>query len=123
MYKVISYFTDLQDFNHPYKVGDEFPRLGLKVSDKRLEELASNKNRQGKPLIKKVEEPKQDDFSPHMNASEIKEESTEVKYTKTEINRMSTAKLKEVAKLNGVEDADNMTGGELKKVLIEKFGL
>lgn len=123
MYKVISYFTDLQDFNHPYKVGDEFPRLGLKVSDKRLEELASNKNKQGKPLIKKVEEPKQDDFSQHMNAPEITEESTEVKYTKTEINRMSTAELKEVAKLNGVEDADDMTGGELKKVLIDKFGL
>ena len=123
MYKVISYFTDLQDFNHPYKVGDEFPRLGLKVSDKRLEELASNKNKQGKPLIKKVEEPKQDDFSQHMNAPEIIEKSTKVKYTKTEINRMPTAKLKEVAKLNGVEDADDMTGGELKKVLIDKFGL
>ena len=123
MYKVISYFTDLQDFNHPYKVGDEFPRLGLKVSDKRLEELASSKNKQGKPLIKKVEEPKENDFSQYMNAPEIAEESTEVKYTKTEINRMSTAKLKEVAKLNGVEDADDMTGGELKKVLIDKFGL
>lgn len=123
MYKVISYFTDLQDFNHPYKVGDEFPRLGLKVSDKRLEELASNKNKQGKPLIKKVEVPKQDDFSQHMNAPEITEKSAEVKYTKTEINRMSTAELKEVAKLNGIEDADDMTGGELKKVLIEKFGL
>ena len=123
MYKVISYFTDLQDFNHPYKVGDEFPRLGLKVSDKRLEELASNKNKQGKPLIKKVEEPKQDDFSQHMNAPEIKEESTEVKYTKTEINRMSTAKLKEVAKMNRVEDADDMTGAKLKEVLIEKFEL
>lgn len=47
----------------------------------------------------------------------------ENQYTKTEINRMSTAELKEVAKLNGVEDADDMTGGELKKVLIDKFGL
>jgi hypothetical protein len=44
-------------------------------------------------------------------------------YTKTEINRMSTAELKEVAKLNGVKDADDMTGGELKKVLIDKFEL
>ena len=35
-YKVIHYFTDLQDFNHPYKVGDSFPRLGLKVSEDRL---------------------------------------------------------------------------------------
>ena len=64
-----------------------------------------------------------DDFSQYMNAPEIAGESTEVKYTKTEINRMSTAELKEVAKLNGVNDADDMTGGELKKVLIEKFGL
>lgn len=47
----------------------------------------------------------------------------ENQFTKTEINRMSTAELKEVAKLNGVEDADDMTGGELKKVLIDKFGL
>lgn len=123
MYKVISYFTDLQDFNYPYKVGDEFPRLGFNVSEKRLGELAGFNNKQGKPLIKKVEEPKQDDFSQNMNVPKIKEESTEVKYTKTEINRMSTAKLKEVAKLNGVEDADDMTGGELKKVLINKFGL
>lgn len=47
----------------------------------------------------------------------------ENQFTKTEINRMSTAELKEVAKLNGVEDADDMTGGELKKVLIEKLDL
>ena len=47
----------------------------------------------------------------------------ENQFTKTEINRMSTAELKEVAKLNGVEDADDMTGGELKKVLIDKFEL
>lgn len=133
MYKVISYFTDLQDFNHPYKVGDEFPRLGLKVSDKRLEELASNKNKQGKPLIKKAEEPKQDDFSIDGKVvGKVKEDVIEItdeevikenQFTKTEINRMSTAELKEVAKLNGVKDADNMTGGELKKVLIDKFGL
>lgn len=71
----------------------------------------------------KEDEAKQDDFSQYMNAPEIAEESTEVKYTKTEINRMSTAELKEVAKLNGVNDADDMTGGELKKVLIDKFGL
>ena len=105
MYKVISYFTDLQDFNHPYKVGDEFPRLGLKVSDKRLEELASNKNKQGKPLIKKVEETK------------------EKIYTKTEINRMSTSELKRLSTQYDIDGAENMTGGELKKVLIDKFGL
>lgn len=54
-YKVIHYFQDLQDFNHKYQVGDTFPRLGLKVTDDRLKELASSNNKQGKPLIEKVE--------------------------------------------------------------------
>ena len=58
MYKVISYFTDLQDHNHPYNVGDIFPRNGLKVSEERLKELSSNKNKQNKPLIKLTEEKK-----------------------------------------------------------------
>ena len=44
-------------------------------------------------------------------------------YTKTEINRMSTAELQELALENGVDGSDEMTGAELKKVLIEKFGL
>lgn len=117
-YKVIHYFTDLQDSNHPYKVGDSFPRLGLKVSDKRLEELASNKNRQGKPLIKKVEKPKKDDFSQHMNAPE---ETVGFAFTKTEVNRMSTANLKKLAVKNGVDDS--LSGAEIKKALITKFGL
>ena len=44
-------------------------------------------------------------------------------HTKTEINRMSTAELQELALENNVDCADEMTGAELKKVLIEKFGL
>ena len=44
-------------------------------------------------------------------------------YTKTEINRMTTAELQELALENSVDGADEMTGSELKKVLIEKFGL
>lgn len=119
-YKVIHYFTDLQDFSHPYKVGDKFPRLGLKVSDKRLEELASSKNKQGKPLIQKVEESNKDDFSQYMNPPE---EITEVIYTKTEINRMPTAELKDLANVNGIKKANEMTGAELKKILIEHFNL
>ena len=42
-------------------------------------------------------------------------------YTKTEINRMSTADLKELAKLNGIDDG--LSGAEIKKALIEKFEL
>lgn len=58
MYRVIKYFTDLQDNRYAYNPGDEFPRDGLKVSKKRLNELASDKNRRETPLIELVDEPK-----------------------------------------------------------------
>ena len=51
------------------------------------------------------------------------EEAKQNQYTKTEINRMTTAELQELALENGVDGSDEMTGAELKKVLIEKFGL
>lgn len=57
MYKVIAYFTDLQDNNHEYNVGDTYPRKGLEVKPERIEELAGSDNKQGKPLIEKAEEP------------------------------------------------------------------
>lgn len=44
-------------------------------------------------------------------------------FTKSEINRMSTAELQSLAKDHGIADAEETTGGELKKILIEKFGL
>ena len=44
-------------------------------------------------------------------------------YTKTEINRLSTAELKSLALKQGIDNAEEMTGADLKKVLIEKFGL
>ena len=50
-------------------------------------------------------------------------ESEEVTYTKTEINRMSTVDLRKLAKDKEISGAEEMTGSELKKVLIEKLGL
>ena len=55
-YKVIKHFTDMQDNNYPYEVGDEYPRKGFSVLPSRLNVLASNKNRQGCPLIEEIEE-------------------------------------------------------------------
>lgn len=55
MYKVVRYFTDLQDENHPYNVGDSYPREGLKVSEERIKELSSSNNLQNAPLIIKEE--------------------------------------------------------------------
>lgn len=72
MYKVIEFFTDLQDNNHPYNVGDEFPRKGLTVSEERLAELAGKDNKQGKPLIveEKVKQPKPADKKPAKKTAE-----------------------------------------------------
>ena len=49
--KVIKFFTDLQDGDHPYNVGDVFPREGITVTEARLQELSTAANRQGVPLI------------------------------------------------------------------------
>lgn len=51
MYKVIKFFHDLQDNNHPYNVGDEYPRKDVKVTDERIAELSGKDNKQGVPLI------------------------------------------------------------------------
>ena len=59
MFKVIKFFTDIQDHDHAYRVGDEFPRKGLTVSEARLAELASASNKRGIPLIEKIGEPEQ----------------------------------------------------------------
>lgn len=55
-YKVIKYFTDLQDNEYPYNEGDIFPRSGVTVSAERLQELSTSENRQRVPLIEAVEE-------------------------------------------------------------------
>lgn len=56
MYKVIKHFVDLQDNNHKYDVGDTYPRKGLNVLQSRINELASNKNKQKTPLIEEIPE-------------------------------------------------------------------
>ena len=56
MYKVIKYFTDLQDNNYAYYVGDTFPHNGVEVGAERIAELESDKNRRGIPLIEEVAE-------------------------------------------------------------------
>lgn len=58
MYEVIKFFTDLQDNNYAYHVGDTFPHEGLSVSPERLAELSGKKNKRGVPVIKNTyEEP------------------------------------------------------------------
>ena len=66
-----------------------------------------------------------EEISPAIVSDNVKKtdfsKKIEKQYNKTIINRMSTAELKDLAKENDIND--EMTGAELKKALIAKFGL
>lgn len=77
-YRVIKYFTDLQDNDYAYNAGDTFPRKGKKVSDERIAELSSAKNKRGIPLIEAVKDSEaKDDATPVEDAEAVKAEETE----------------------------------------------
>lgn len=44
----------MQDNDFAYNAGDEYPRKGMSVLPSRIKELASDKNRQGCPLIEEI---------------------------------------------------------------------
>ena len=51
------------------------------------------------------------------------ERKSETKYTKSQISTMSTADLQSLANSVGIENAFDISGRDLKKILIERFGL
>ena len=59
-YRVIEYFTDLQDNGYAYNVGDIFPHVGIEVSPSRIAELSGSKNKRKRPLIERVADNKTD---------------------------------------------------------------
>jgi hypothetical protein len=87
-----------------YEVGQDVPMEEVKAENK------ANMKPQGM-LDKKV------------NEVESAEKSADKKsaYSKTEINRMSTADLKELAKSEGIDS--ELSGADIKKALINKFEL
>jgi hypothetical protein len=56
MFKVVKKFYDLKDNNHAYYEGDIYPHNKAKVSEKRIAELSSSKNKMGVPLIEEIPE-------------------------------------------------------------------
>lgn len=54
-YRVLKSFTDSQDDNHVYRVGDKYPRSG-RGKKERIEELSSSDNLLKRPLIAEVVE-------------------------------------------------------------------
>ena len=89
-----------------YEVGQDVP-----MEDKKSENKANTKPQE--VLKTKVEE-----VDENRNAQRL---VTSDGYTKTEINRMPTADLKELAKEQGIDD--ELSGADIKKALIKKFGL
>lgn len=61
----------------------------------------------------------------YLPGEEIPEETEQPTqpYTKTDINRMSTADLQKLAGEKGIENADSFSGADLKKLLIELMNL
>lgn len=70
MYKVIEDFADLQDHEHVYHAGDEFPRFGVFVKDGRIAELAGWSNARKHPLIEKVDDVKAPDLKVKIEKTE-----------------------------------------------------
>lgn len=52
---VIQDFKDLQDNEHIYRKGDKFPHAG-RVKKERIEELSTENNKIGMPVIQEVGE-------------------------------------------------------------------
>lgn len=87
MYKVLVAFTDLQDKNRTYNVGDTFPRDGFKVSAERLQELSSTNNKRGVALIEKIGEKREEPIKEEPQVETVAEADveTEVKEVETEV--------------------------------------
>ena len=68
---------------------------------------------------KKITKPVVEEYISEKNF--LDEFAESIKPTKTEINRMPIVELKKMARENGLDD--NCSGAEIKKALIDKFGL
>lgn len=87
-YLVIKSFSDMQDNNYKYHVGDYFPHDGLTVTPERIEELSTDKNRRKTPMIEEVQEEQ-----PEAQVEEtapVKEETTEVEKPKAKPRKRKT---------------------------------
>ena len=103
IYRAVEFFTDLQDKNHAYKVGDVYPRKGLVVDNKRIYELLGSDNKQHRPVI---------------TAEVVDDEIpfTEKKYTTKQLESMTIAQIEELAKERGY-----VLNSTLKADIIDEF--
>ena len=100
-------------FNHRVKFNGILYEVGQNVP---IEENKAENKANTKP--QEVLKTKVEEVDENRNAQRL---VTSDGYTKTEINRMPTADLKKLAKENGIDDG--LSGADIKKALIKKFGL
>ena len=100
-------------FNHRVKFNGILYEVGQDVP---MEEVKAENKANIKP--QEVLKTKVEEVDENRNAQRL---VTSDGYTKTEINRMPTADLKELAKEQGIDD--ELSGADIKKALIKKFGL
>ena len=110
MYRVVRYFTDLQDNNYAYNAGDKFPRVGMEVSNDRINELLSNQNKQGRQLIQYV-----DEFEEEVAKDSPVSENDKV-YDEETLSGMTTREIKSLAAECGYKITKNA-----KADVIEQF--
>ena len=113
-YTVIEAFVDLQDNNHVYGVGDEYPRAGHDVTLSRLSELMSAKNMIGKPLVA--------EGKPVKKKSEKTAFAPDMLVTREEVEKMQFFALKSLATKHGIE-TEGKKNAELKEEIIKKLNL
>ena len=101
MYRVLTDFSDLQDKEHVYRAGDEFPRLGLSVTEERIKELTGFSNRRNRPLIELVKS--EENRSESINKAEFKPIPKEEGQTPAKVKRSRKKALKR---------SDNGTGSK-----------
>lgn len=94
-------------YDHMIKINGKYYSAGVDIPDVKKE--------------KAVEET----LPPYSDADIVLETKDDApkQYSKTEIMRMTTEKLQDLAESIGINGADEMTGSTLKKLLVEHFGL
>lgn len=77
----------------------------------------------GTEVPDKTDRAVEETFPPYSDEDIVLETKPERQYSKTDINTMKSADLQNLAASVGIDGAEEMTGAELKKRLIEYYGL
>lgn len=126
MYIVVNKFKDLEDNDHLYEIGKIYPHEKKNISEDRIKELTTKKNKLKNVLIKEV------DIS-ELNQEQLCEVATieGIDLNKLILEKLNSVdnkasdnqKLKEVqekAKKLGIEFSNDMSIEELNKLIEEK---